>query len=481
MTQLTPTTPTNVPADRPLGGPERLFEWLNPFGGATHVVIAAIDTAIEDEHLRAALTHLQHKHPTLRAHIRSDRQGTLRFMPQQNPTVDFSRRDEDPLEIAHQWLDAGFDTHTDAPLWRVAACRGQPLTLVMAFHHALEDGRSSVAFIRQLLTCCGLLAASKPLPPASPRPMLPALDDMLPGKLGWGARLRFIVREAFRRFVPPVMLTEDPEATWSQRRTRLRTLNLSEETTGALVAACRRHKTTVQGALSAAMLIAAAQTHPSGKPLWMSCDANVDLRASCSPPVSGDAIGLLIGSVSWMFRVAPSEPFWPLANMVRMRLAQMLDRGDPIDSMRLVDWVNFKPEWIATSATVSHGRQQTTFVSNLGRVRQTPHLTHVHYATAQHGLGACFWVGAATVEGRLNLTFAYVPPLVKDIDAFVGRFEAALKAALNKGLPPPVSAAKSRMLPAAESQSDDAQADDAQADESHNDAAQRTAGNSSQG
>lgn len=416
---LTPPAHRTMTPARPLGIVERLFEWMNQEGASTHVVIAHLDHRPAPDHLRAALTHVQARHPTLAAHIAQDDEGVWRFWTAATPPpVAFEVLDErDALQHAEHWVNTPFDAAA-GPLWRVALCPDDDAwALVMAFHHALEDGRSSLHFVEGVLDACHRLRDGQPLPTPTPRPLLPPVETLVSSQLGWRVKLRAIMRGGFRAFFPPAMIMAQPDAPFSERRTRLQRRALDSDTTQALIAAARRQETTVQGALSAAMLRAASRRAPKGLPARMTCDANIDLRPLCSPPVPDDAVAMLIGSLSWMFKLQPDPPFWELAREVRRRIAQMIAEEDPRHNMKLIEWIGFKQAWMRQGIQEGHGRQQTVFVSNLGRAVAPQGLRHLSYATAQHGMGACFWLGAVTLRGSLGLTFAHVTPLVTDDDA----------------------------------------------------------------
>ena len=416
---------------RALGPIERVFEWSNALGAACHVVAVQIEGDLDDGHLQQAIAHLQRRHPMLSARIVQDPAGACRFDFEDPAPVSLERDPRPWRQVFEDLLHHRFESET-GPLWRLLRPE-EPDVLVAAFHHASEDGLSTLTFFRELLGACRALAHDEDLPDPGRAPVLPTVEARLGGRLTWRVKLRFLFREAARRLVRPQMLIE-AEAPVEARRTRFEGRTLGQEVIGALVDRCRQEQTTVQGILSAAMLMAAA-ARCTGDPAWLSCDANVDLRRLCDPPIAPEHIGMCIGSVSWMFRVGAGTGIWALAREVRGRLVQMIARGDPRDNMLLIDWAGFEPSWIARGASRGSGRQQSVFVSNLGRSdlsgEATPRVVRMHYSIGQHGMGACFWVGAVSLGGRLDLSFVWAEPMVGAqtargfVEEVVGLLEAA--------------------------------------------------------
>jgi hypothetical protein len=128
---------------------------------------------------------------------------------------------------------------------------------------------------------------------------------------------------------------------------------------------------------------------------------------------------MFISSVSWVYSLAPGQPFWALAREVRRRTQERVERGDPVQHPLLMDWLKFDAQSARRAAHEGAGRQQAVFVSNLGRhpwplvpEDQRGALRGLYYATGQHALGASLWLGAVTLRGRLLASLAYVEPLL---------------------------------------------------------------------
>ncbi len=406
--------------DRELGGVERLFAWNHDLGGATHVVAAQIGGPVEVEHLKIAMQRVQRRHPVLTARI-VERAGRwwLALDGAEAPVV--VERDERPWgELFEAQIHTRFEA-AQGPLWGIKITgEAEEPWLVMSLHHAVEDGRSTLTILGELLEDCRRLRAGLELEAAAPGRVWPAVESMLGGRLTWRVKLRFLFREIGRLLIKPTALVE-VEAPFEARRTRCGFRRLGEAATGSLVARCRAEGTTVQGALSAAMLLAMAGRLDRGRPVWMSCDANVDMRGWCEPAAPVEAVGMMIGSVSWAFKVEKSMDLWGLAREVRGRLGQVIERGDPRDNMLLIDWARLTREGLERVAREGSGRQQAVFVSNLGRGElkaEGPLATRqFYYSAGQHGMGASLWVGALTVGGCLNLTFSWAEPLVSAASA----------------------------------------------------------------
>lgn len=409
---------------RSLGVVERSFEWFNQDGVVTHVVAAPLCGNPVREELQSAVNWLQQEYPILQTHIES-RGGTLCLISEGTPGVQVETRllapDEDPRwpSAAHEALHRGFPSET-GPLWRLIACQSaESTTLVFAFHHAIEDGLSSEAILHHLLKVASLVREQKPLPTPRFRPIHPAIESLTRARLTFWMKLWCGGRGIGRMLSPPYFPMEE-EAPLERRETRVLCRSLTGEQTRALLETARAHKTTVHGALCAALMLSVARWRRASRPLRLLCDANVSLRKFSHPPLSEDEVGMFISSISWMYRVSQETGLWPLAQEVKQRTRERIEKGDPVQHPLLLEWLKFKKETVKGIMHSKGGRQQAVFVSNLGRYpfplseEQPYRPASFFFATGQHGMGACLWLGATTLGERLHCAFSYVRPILSE-------------------------------------------------------------------
>lgn len=409
---------------RALGVVERSFAWFNQDGWIPHVVVARVRGALALDTLREATEHLRRAHQALQVQITPGPEPTFLHLPGEPGRVELAHwGPEDDLwpAVAQEALHQGFP-HDEGLPWRIwllpARAGEQDSTLVLAFHHAIEDGLSSLRLVHELLVAYRALARGEALPAVVARPLWESADRLTGAHLTWGMKAWCLLRAAGRAMAPGALWLEQ-DAPLEQRRTCVLTRSLEAPLTQRLIQRCKEEGTTVHGALCAAMMLAAARRLGPGQRLRLQCDANVNLRPYCQPPLEADAVGMFISSVSWIYRLAPGEGFWGLAREVRRRTRECLERGDHIQHPLLMDWLKFDGESARRGAHSQAGRQQAVFVSNLGRhpwplepEGSEGSLQGLYYATGQHALGSSLWLGAVTLRGRLCASFAYVEPLL---------------------------------------------------------------------
>ncbi len=407
-----------MPPLRPLGATECVFAWFSKHGWVTHVVVNQLRVCPPMEHLRQALSWLRDRHRVLAVQI-ALHQGALHFVPcQASPVLTHSilEPSNDPRwpPQAHDFLQQGFEDPTQL-LWRVhlAEVPGGGASVVWAFHHALEDGISAEVLAHELIMCLRALRAGEALP-QMPKPVLhERVETLTQAKLTWSMKFGWLLKVLGRVLVKPHTWIEK-DAPVNERSTQVLCRVLPQDLTKALVQRTRQEKTTVYGALCAAMLLVARRQ--MGLPrARLVCDASINMRALCQPPVAPDAVGMFISSISWMYQVKEDTNFWDLARQTKQRTMRCIERGDAAQVPLLLDWTRTTPEELAKEADNKGGRNQAVFVSNIGRYpypEDHDELVGVFNAGGQHARGASLWMSAVTLGGQLQATFTYVDPIL---------------------------------------------------------------------
>lgn len=428
MTEAPPNTPPEaplVPAGpvRPLGVIERAFEIFNEKGLLTPVVVAHLQGRVPLDALQQAAIWVQTRHPMLQMRILHDEAGTP-FFHRGAPQVQVGFR----VEPHHLWTTAGDDAvhrsfnSPEGPLWTVDLVypteeQRDTCVIVLAFHHAIEDGGTASLVLTELLAYARSVHHGAPLPLPETHPMLPPVEALTGARLSFARKL-LVLLFAIARIVKiaraPDLILEAPDTPFADRRSHLVCLDLDRDTTSALLARCREHGTTMHGAFCAAMMLTGAPRVQGRKVVKLQCDTSISIRNDCKPPVADNRVGLYFSTVSRVFTIRPDTGFWELATRARREIAERIAKQDPIHNPLLLNWV--KPDLLRAHMTHAPGRQQALFISNLGRYAypddkaELYRLESFYCASGQHGSGACFWLGAATVNGVLNLSFVYVHP-----------------------------------------------------------------------
>lgn len=276
-----------------------------------------IDGPLNAATLAQCLSLLQNRHPLLQALIAESSAGYtftrtawLALSPDGRraavPLQVIARRNEDHWkEVARTEIDRDVAAGAHC-LWRTVALQdaaGHVRELLMLFHHSLCDGMSMTRFVHDLLELAGCAAADQALPPErAPLPLLGPVEAMLPPP-----------DPADRPATRP-----DPEtASWpfeqwaplEERATRILYWHIEAELLDRIRQHCRRTHTTVNSALTAALLRAAAPADGQRVP----CSSGLNLRPRCAPPLSRDHFGCFIMMLQTSHTRARHQTFWDLA------------------------------------------------------------------------------------------------------------------------------------------------------------------------
>ncbi|WP_432956633.1 phthiocerol/phthiodiolone dimycocerosyl transferase family protein [Micromonospora haikouensis] len=426
---------------------------------------------VPPELLRAALDELQARHPLLRVAIATRPDGRRpRFVPTDRPIPLRVGPDPDgagdgrlpaapgvPTESAHAasvdpdagWLrEVNERELADRVDWRAGPlCRAVVLTtgaapgdahdLILTLPHCVADGTTALSLLRQWIEYADRLAAQGPPGPdgrpfggAVPdrEPALPPAERMFPrryrgvtGALRLGGQL---LRDLYAvRRHRPARVTPSRFVPFTERRSRLLHRTLTAEQVAALARACRRERTTVHGALAAAMVLAVAAETPPPAPGHVAIGSPVDFRAALTPPVPERAVGAYVATVPSFVPYRPGVSLWQVARSISGDLAGRRQRGS---HFAMVDLVRLScPPSVAASDRFVELTERTGPVnlclSNLGRYDFPDRIGAWRLGGAQFvaGLSVCgyFVATANTSHGELAWNFVHVPEAVPDARA----------------------------------------------------------------
>lgn len=394
---------------RPLGRVETCVWLVDRALPLNFCMIAELRFQPEREALERAVRAAQGRHPLLRSRIINDGRS-LRFEPHPPgdiPAPEIQYRDgptEDGLAEAERQINYRF-ADEDTSLWRVSLIRhpGGTATLVICFQHTIGDGISGALLVRDFIRAL----AGQPL---EPLPMPPAVESRLPPVAhGWRSVLRFTwnMLTALRRWAslggrptPIRALIED--APFSQRGAVAVSLAFNEEQTARLVAKARAERTTVHGALGAALCLACIEEieQPGGV---MGFGSPVNMRTRMSPPV-GEDVGLLVSIAGSFHRPRQGMDFWDLAREVKSELIASIDRQDPFVLTPVLGYLGAIRALYPLNATGAHRmatlsdrwlfKTTTTGITNIGIVD----------AGGAGRVGAVHFIANPSAMGRLITT-----------------------------------------------------------------------------
>lgn len=260
--------------NRKLAANEQALEIVNRCAKSLHVVtIGRLSGPLTVEVLRAALDLLQKRHPRLNSRIIGSlnnlrfEDGALKIPLRVVEKADSSQWQEVVLEELNQKIDS-YQCLIRAVLVHFKL-ENNISYLIVTLHHAISDGLSSIQLYSEILRYCQKIAVNEPIGEVISLPPLPSVEHLLPKSLqgfaglidGFYSLLRLKFLHDWHR---PKTLGFEKYVSIESRRSNMIHRHLDEELTARVLKCCRQEKTTVQAALSAAMMWAVAKHIAAG-------------------------------------------------------------------------------------------------------------------------------------------------------------------------------------------------------------------------
>ena len=378
--------------NRPLGTNEKVF-WVLDQKTTTHfAVVAEINGNALDHQWRQALDTVQQRHPSLSVRISGNEYSTARFEHVDDCeiplSIAYTKRDEDWTSVLEEELKVPIDI-TKAPLARAVVIQqtGKSVFIFLS-NHSIGDGMSSALFIRDILTVLSGENITDLMP-------LPALDELA------GVSAREFPHEQTNGF------DQAKNSLIPRLEVNVKRLKLSGALTEKLIKRSKREKTTVHGALSAALVMALKQTDSA---LQENSVRILHPLSARTPLNIGDDFGLLVSMVTLPYNPEPEHTFWDFARKIREEIA-----------------ATQTPEWIKTDISATselfynemdvktieqalyQGTQHEIMLTNLGQLPFKADFGGLELKSLWGPLvltlhDAARTVGVATFNGELTLT-----------------------------------------------------------------------------
>lgn len=371
--------------------PAEAFFWFLDHGSSMNfAVIAEGAGSLNDADVREALARAQQAHPLLQAGVATDAQHRLMWVPAPDQPIDYQALSTGPewrTPLAEAMAQPFLPEH--APLVRALRLNQEDERWVLAliFHHSAGDGRSGCRLLSEVL-----LNIADPNRLAVSHPGHPPLHAHYPpayvGAAGQAALQAFKAqrKEELQRYG---QFDELPGFTRRApaQQPRFRTLRLAEAS--RLAQRCRAHQATMQGAISAAQLLALHRAFGDAEPRTLGLTTPADLRAHLSRPLDEETPLLCATLITGAYRLEPATDFWALARSVSSDLKRQMQRGDghlfyglfpPLAEFPAT------PDGIAAFLRGLENAPQVSLVSNVGRVGPPPALGRLRIAAMSFAL-----------------------------------------------------------------------------------------------
>jgi NRPS condensation-like uncharacterized protein len=422
--------------NRKLVALEQAMEILNRRAGSYNVVTASrIKGPLSEELVRQALDLVQHRHPRLNSRIvgsldnlRFETEGTQKIPLRAVNQFHNEQWQEVVVEEMNEKIDSS-KVLLRAVLVHIAS-EDNTSYLLTTIHHAITDALSGIKLHSELLTYCQNLVSGERITHVSTLPALPSVEELLPESMkGFRGTMKgawFLFRLTLQHLWHQAKtLRIEKEVPLELRRCNLVHRQLDEELTQQFVELCRQEKTTIQGALSAAMLLATAKKITAGNKtdVCVSCESYVDLRRRLKPAVSDENMSVLASSVTSFHTIRTqtsitsfhtlqsSTSFWTLARDVKQKLEAGLEQGS------MFSVVLMSRKIIESALSQPNKVPLTVALTNVGRVNIPKnygsfHLEEISYYPAQAAFGGVFTAAVATFEGKMTLNFIFSEPSI---------------------------------------------------------------------
>lgn len=405
--------------------------------------------------------------------------------------------------FAHDIDDGSwYENSSSGPLWKLTLHRmkdgsggDSPCAIVFHSNHAISDQGSVNVLMDQLLSdVVSIEQSGKVSNKAVAQDMPMAMEDSVLGMSNrWSdvqtagispGTIKYVADKAAEGFRNPVILPDSGEnagggdsivgavstimgqsaggesESSSERKTVLQFRNLSSETTGSLLEACRANGVSITNALIAAMALTSTDfidggDTNKGKERNYKVLQSLDMRRFGAKLDKCDTVACMAGSNDLMLgplpdhsgeaiRSAPESGekqklFWDLTKKGRDQTNEFVKSDGPIHAVRVFDFAMTISDMnnlvdLTAKSKDSQGRAYSAGVSNNGvferqkAVRrendedraniQAKHgkyeVQDIYYGTPHSRSGCLYQVSTLTVNGSMKLTFHPASPIVSE-------------------------------------------------------------------
>ena len=290
--------------------PERFFS-RSPFSIVT--LVARIKGKISVDMLNNAVNKVQQRHFLLRSVIKEDDDHTQWFIPAGDQELKVEivprRSDQDWITIHAEALKVPFEFETRPAIRFILVQSDEISELIILCHHIICDGMSLAYLARDLMQYLGDPSLEVQEIPAPPIDL-----ENLPADVSQSFVVKYFINRMNRKWQQDKEYFDSEDyriltkAYWDNFDHAIILVELSEEQTGELVERCRRQKTTVNSALTAAFC--GAQSFVEGEQYYHpKLVVAADLRERL-PKNPGEAMGMYAGGAELNFKYNHQRPFW---------------------------------------------------------------------------------------------------------------------------------------------------------------------------
>ncbi|MFM0501504.1 phthiocerol/phthiodiolone dimycocerosyl transferase family protein [Paraburkholderia caffeinilytica] len=407
---------TNPARVRSLGSTEHLF-WLLDQNRPTHfAMVAEIDRRFSLDAWHAAFRVLQRRHPLLSTYIGVDTQSNSSFYSKPDAAIPLRVVDQ----IATSWhaevareIATRFDWSA-APLLRATLLQGEhDSALILVAHHSVVDGKGGAYLIEDLLHAL----SGESLPPL---PLVESLEAVLERDIKAAA----VLPEA------PLAPTPRSFRPGAAELPHVDAIELPAELTRRLIERAHTERTTVHGAIAAAVNEACRRLSPEWSTRALRTVSPIDVR------YLADEIGISDGVYITQTITVDHHPrgtsLWTAARKVKQDLAPAQTHSSAVAELKALDAaMSARPSVQHAAGFLSAVLAFDVLLSNLGNqpipsVYKSVSLQALWGPCVTSGFADDQMIGVCTVAGILRVTHTSYGA----ISGLLGELKAILEEAL---------------------------------------------------
>ena len=365
--------------------------------------------------------------------------------------------------------------------------------LLFAFNHAISDQSSVNRLVDQILRTIVALEKGEALPLQPQSMPMALEDSVLGMQQRWSDvqtggvsfdTIQYVASKAAEELKKPVILPDSFKRKTDntlgaltiisgqtaggmdteQRKSVVQFRSLSPDTTSALLSQCRTNGVSVTNALTAAVTLTATDfigdggNHKRNYKILQS----LDMRRFGQQLDQGDTVACMAGSMDLMHGPLPDrsgervrtgkdkELVWKLAREGKEQTKTFIENGGPEQAVRVFDFAMTIADlnnlvYLTAQSKDTKGRAYSAGIANIGvfenqsafgnkdgtlKSKQGRYqVEDMFFASSQVQSGCLYQVSCMTVDGKLEMTFHPVSPIVSDetnqrfADAFVELLE----------------------------------------------------------
>ena len=412
---------------RKLGLVEKWMALGHDVGGGLIVNVVYLEGILTPDIVKQALKLVQQRHPMLQVYIVESDDGLYfesKGITEISLQVIYKQDENEAIKIAEKELHTKFIKGKN-PLCRLTLLYSHQhqntCEIIITFHHGIVDGISCMRFIDDLLFYCQQINDGEDISKVETLDFLPPIENIINYNIPTENKNENhqVTNE---QLTPPPQLIIEHQASANERFTRMLPRILSQEKTKILIEKCKQEKTTVHGAICAAMVFAAAKLLSIDKQVNLSYGLPVNLRKYCDPEITDQNLGCFISVLGFNQLVEQNTIFWDLARECKSKIHDSLIRGVHITLLQQSKLRNFDKDIVIKymlSKENTMGRNNIFAISNIGKFKfrykaDQLKIKELYFGSSQHIGGDCFWLGILTLDEQLFCNFIYVEPVISD-------------------------------------------------------------------